>query len=166
MYSLSRSLGRSPWRLESLRRIVIDSEESARSAAVERRTSDPTPRLLEPMAGSSNGLPPGRPSRCATAAHEVSVPTKTRSARLLSPRVLAGLASSVSSTGRRGVVELRASRDHLVTRPKPKRVLVADVVPFSQSISINCRVLARGARCPTNVLVLVLMMSPLSPTYK
>src|SRR5947209_2758392 len=52
-----------------------------------------------------------------------------------------------------------------VTRPKPNRVLVFEVLPFSQSISINCRVFASVAMCPTTVLVAVLMTSPLSPTY-
>jgi hypothetical protein len=56
-------------------------------------------------------------------------------------------------------------RDQCVTRPKPNRVLVAEVVPLSQSISIDARVFCSAGRFPTTVLVLVLMMSPLSPTY-
>jgi hypothetical protein len=53
----------------------------------------------------------------------------------------------------------------LVTRPRPKRVLVALVVPFVQSISTTCRVFWRAVRVVTTLSVLVDTTFPVSPTY-
>jgi len=52
-----------------------------------------------------------------------------------------------------------------VTRPRPKRVLVALGVPFVQSISTTCRVFWRAVRVVTTLSVLVDTTFPVSPTY-